>query len=256
MVDALAVEDTHLIVKPVVAIVRLEKVALYLHTEVAAATLVLADSVVDAGQFHRGLRVGTHAYEEGRVGVLEAETTLELSELNAQVIKLLPFHECINNARTFVLARRAVDLQLETIVKVLEAVAVGVETEEAEVETAIAHTLAVLNLLAVVDGILTNDVAAKFEGRVKLSHQLLSHLGVVGKWGGRGRPFGKIDASQTCFLCDKITGGMVGIRVFRCCAFPFFATRSVVRGNDIGGAICCSRFRKDVIRRSCRKGGG
>ena len=82
MVDALAVEDTHLIVEPVVAIVRLEKVALYLYAEVAAATLVLADAVADAGQFHRGLRVGTHAYEEGRVGVFEAETTLELSKFN------------------------------------------------------------------------------------------------------------------------------------------------------------------------------
>ena len=71
---------------------------------------------------------------------------------------MLPFHKRIHDARSFVYARRAVHLELEAVIEVLEAVAVGIETDEAQVETAVGGLC-----LAVVVRIFTDDVAAEFE---------------------------------------------------------------------------------------------
>ena len=74
VVDALSVEHAHLIVKPVVPFLfALDAVALELQTEVAARTLMLADAVVDRGEFHRGLRVRAKAHVERAVRVFKTE---------------------------------------------------------------------------------------------------------------------------------------------------------------------------------------
>ena len=71
---------------------------------------------------------------------------------------MLPFHKRIHNARPFVYARRAVHLELEAVVEVLKAVAVGIEAYEAQVETAVGGLC-----LTVAVRIFSDDVAAEFE---------------------------------------------------------------------------------------------
>ena len=71
---------------------------------------------------------------------------------------MLPFHKRVYDARPFVYARRTVHLELEAVVEVFEAVAVGIKAYEAQVETAVGGLC-----LTVVVRIFSDDVAAEFE---------------------------------------------------------------------------------------------
>lgn len=57
LLSALTVEEAYLVVQPVVSVLGFDKIALQLHTEVAARTFMFAVAVVNRSEFHRGLRV-------------------------------------------------------------------------------------------------------------------------------------------------------------------------------------------------------
>ena len=105
---------------------------------------------------------------------------------------MLPFHKRVYDARPFVYARRTVHLELEAVVEVLKAVAVGIEAYEAQVETAVCGLC-----LAVVVRIFSDDVAAEFEFVLNAFELLFSLGDNAGFWSFRLGSVG-FDAALCC----------------------------------------------------------
>ena len=121
---------------------------------------------------------------------------------------MLPFHKGVHDARPFVHARRTVHLELEAVVEVFEAVAVGIEAYEAQVETAVCGLC-----LAVGVRIFSDDVAAEFEfvlNAFELLFRLGDEAGVccfcvggVGSQAVGGQPVGRFFCGGGECACGK-----------------------------------------------------
>ena len=142
-----------------------EEVALHLHADVAAGAFVLAYTVADGGELEGGLGVAAETYIERTVGIFKAKAALELAELDAKAVVLLPLYEGVDDARAFVHAGLAVDFHLEFVVEVLIHLAVHIEAHEAGVEAAVGGLSAAVGVT-----VFLHDVAAELEGGLHLLH--------------------------------------------------------------------------------------
>ena len=73
-------------------------------------------------------------YIEWAIRIFKTKWALELTQFDLCEIVPLPFHKSIQQTWTTIFARRAIDLQLETIVEVVEAITIGIKTQLAQVE--------------------------------------------------------------------------------------------------------------------------
>ena len=144
-------------------------------------------AVTDGGEFHGCLRVGAESDVQRGVGFFEAEGAFELSHFDAEAVKLLPFDEGIDDARSFVLTGCSVDFKLEFIVEVLIDFSIDIEAEEAEVEAAVFFRVV---FVAPVE--LSDDVASELHGRFHVSKDFgrLGRYGVAGCEDGDAGCFG------------------------------------------------------------------
>jgi len=106
-------------VQQVAALAILEKIALELETDVTAIAGVHSRTVTETGQPAHGLRI-THEPLINRVHrVLIGEWTLELTQLDAQEVKLLPLYKVVHQTGTAAHRRGvAIDLALYLVVEV------------------------------------------------------------------------------------------------------------------------------------------
>lgn len=169
VVDALSVEEAHLIVEQLVVVGSGEYVALELYAKVATRTFVVgsfAVAVVDGSEFHGCLGIGSATDGQRAHGVFKSEGTFELPEFDAQKIIFLPFDEGVEHARPLVFSWRSVHFELEFIIEILVDVAIGIEADEAEIEASVCGLS-----FSVVDGIFAHDVAAEFHGGLHFLHE-------------------------------------------------------------------------------------
>ena len=200
VVDALPVEQAHLVAQPRVAVAgRGEQVALQLHAQVAARAFVLAVAVGYGGELHRGLGIRAQPHVERAVGVFEPEGALELPQLDAQERELLPLHIGVHHAWPLVGAGGAVDLQLQAVGKIGEAPPAHAEAHKAQVEASV-RALAALRRKR----IFPDDVSAETEGGRRLFKQPGAAVGgCVGRSAGADGTHGK----GGCGTCGEEQGG-------------------------------------------------
>ena len=118
-----------------VAAANLEEVALELQTDVTSVARVHARAVAESSQLADRLRVAHEALVDGVHRVLIGERALELSQLHAEEVKLLPLHEVVHQARAA--AQRSgvtVDLALNLVIKVVENAALERCPDESQVK--------------------------------------------------------------------------------------------------------------------------
>lgn len=153
-VDALSVHHLQLVVDEMVTIFLAGKeVSLNLDSLVATAyNGAFATVVTHACQFLDHLRVVTAAKVPWAIGVLERESSLELSNFNAEGIPARPFHIDVLQVRGGV-----VHLKLDAILEVVQYGAVEVKAQVSLAE-AVASSLA--GLVGI--GVFANKVTADF----------------------------------------------------------------------------------------------
>ena len=103
---------------------------------------MLARPVTESGQLRHILRVAHKALSDGVHGVFVREGTFELSDLDAEEIKFLPFTPPVDHSdgeaviltRGVFVERVAIDLHLEFIGKVFRRMAVNRDTGQAKIE--------------------------------------------------------------------------------------------------------------------------
>ena len=180
-----------------------EYVALELYAKVATRTFVVitfAVAVVDGGEFHGCLGIGSATNGQWAHGVFKSEGTFELPKFDAQEIIFLPFDEGVEHARPLVFSWRSVHFELEFIIEIFVDVSIGIETDEAEIEASVCGLS-----FSVVDGIFAHDVAAEFHGGLHFLHE-----------GGGG------------FWCDDVAGRFV-VGVLKIVVFMNFFSVSYKR---------------------------
>ena len=98
-VDALTVEDAHLVVDEVASAGILEEVTLQLHADVASVAGVCTSAVAESGKLRDHLRVAHESLVDRVHRILVGEGVLKLSSLHAQEVIFLPLDEEIDEFR-------------------------------------------------------------------------------------------------------------------------------------------------------------